>query len=131
MARRGQHRHAPRLPHADRGGDVLAEEDLLEGHRLRLVPANQLTERLVKSAQPLLDTHVPSRLDHTAVESHHPLPDGADHTEPGVRDTRIDADDDHAPSFSNGGRMSFYPVECPGGQDAAAAFSRISSGTSK
>src|SRR3954465_14900060 len=63
-----------------------------------------------------------------------PLADGADHTEPRVGDTRIDADDDHGLSIL-GATPDVLPANghqrAAGGQAAAAAFSRISSGTSK
>ena len=103
----GQQGHAAGLTHAQRRAYVLSEEEVLERHRIGLVPADQLSERLVQPAEPLLDTQVGRGLDHPAVERHHPLPGRANHTEPGVGDTRIDADDDHPPSFSDSGRMSF------------------------
>ena len=57
--------------------------------------------------EPLLGRGIGGDLDHAAVQGDHPLTSGADHTETGIGSTRIDADDDHLPSFSLAPRMSF------------------------
>ena len=104
---RRQHGDAAGLPHAECGGDVLAEEEVLERHRLGLVPADQLAQRVVHLGQALLVARVGVGLDHPAVQRDHPLTGRANHAESGVGSTRIDTDDDHALPFSLAPRMSF------------------------
>ena len=83
-------------PTASRRAHVLAEVDVLERERRRLVPGDQLLELGVDRRQPALERGVRRRLDHAAVDGGH-LPSGKpDDAETRVRHARVYAhDEDH------------------------------------
>ena len=92
---RGQQDHAPGLTNGDSRAHVLAEVDVLEGDRHRLVPGQKLGERLMDAYEAALGGLASRRLDDAPVDRAHLAARDADHTEPGARHARVDAHDDH------------------------------------
>ena len=87
----GQHRHPARLADGHRRAHVLAEVDLLDRHRLRLVPGDQLAQRAVDPLQAPLHRLIRRGLDHAAVEGNHVVALYADDAEAEICGTRVDA----------------------------------------
>ena len=92
----GEHRDAARLADGDRRAHVLAEVEVLERDRGRLVPGDQLLELGVDAGEPGLERQVRRRLDHAAVDGGHLAAGHPDDAEARVRHARVYAhDEDH------------------------------------
>ena len=93
----GEHDDPPRLPDGDRRAHVLAEVQLLEADRDRLVPADQLLDGGMDPLQALRRSLIGRRLDDASVDRVHAAACHAHDAEPRARDAWINAhDDDHS-----------------------------------
>ena len=96
-----------RLADGERGARVLAEEEVLDRERGRLVARDQVADARVDAREPALERLVGAGPDHAAVERRELLPAREDHPKAGMGGAGIDAEDDHHPSDSarGGGRL--------------------------
>jgi len=93
----GEHDDAARVADGEGGSHVLAEVQLLERHRVRLVAGDQLVDLLVDVGQASLVRGAGMRLDHAAVERGETTPAVPLHDAvAGVGQAGVDAEDDHA-----------------------------------
>jgi hypothetical protein len=92
----GQHRHSPRLADGDGGAHVLAEEEVLERDRHRLVPGDQLLELGVDAGEAGLERRPRGSLDDATIDGAHPSAREPHNTEARVRHAGVYAhDEDH------------------------------------
>ena len=114
VLRRGEHRDAARLADRGRRAHVLAEVEVLERKRRRLMPADQLLELRVDPREPRLQRPARRGLDHAAVNGTHLPARNPDDAEAGVRQPGINAHHNHHPVLI----LRAGPDASPGGAPA-------------
>ena len=90
-----EHHHAARLPDGERRAHVLAEVQLLERHRMRLVLVEQGVDGGVDLGQATLRRELRAGGDDAAVQSQQPPAAARHDAVAGVRETGVDSKDDH------------------------------------
>ncbi len=91
----GEQHHAARLPDGERRAHVLAEVQLLQRHRIRLVLRQQGVHRGVDLSQAALRRELRARADDAAVQCQQSTAAARDDAVAGVGQARIYAEDDH------------------------------------
>src|SRR5262249_24592217 len=95
----GEHDDAARVPDSEGGPDVLAEVQLLQRQRIGRVAGDQPVDLLVYVRQTPLDRRLRGRAYDAAVERHEPAFALCDDAVARVRETGVDAEDDHDAGF--------------------------------
>ncbi len=90
-----EHDHAAGLPDGERGPNVLAEVELLEGHRIWLVLLDQGRHGAVDARQAPLRGQPRRGLHDTSVEGDEPPVAARNDAVAGVGEPRVDAENDH------------------------------------
>ena len=106
-----------RLPDGERGADVGAEVQLLDGEGVGAVDVEQLADAGVDLRQPLLERDPGAGLHDPVVDRRQARARRRDDSVPGARGAGVDAENDHAATFCG-------PRRTPAGPRATRSLSR-------